>query len=571
MYYSIALLYRSSCSGSLLLPQQQQHGNYSCVTTTAVASGQTQVVTKHDYLHEGGWKDPSLFHHKQPWVKSEMKKFHEHVNKWEQRMCIVCHEIWPTKPTPDPSSCTRCKRDKHNPKLFSSENCMDPGRVPPCLQGLSQIEEMLIARANPIMCLYRKHGGQHGYRGHVLNVAQDIQGFLDQLPANVNEIPILFVRRAGDSNTHIDLRVRRGRVLTAILWLQQNNPFYADISISVANLNALPHDGVPDNLQSVSNHAPDTLSHDDEHPLLADDQPDDITDCSSLDNPNSQHGDTPNANSTSFLPLPSRGATEAEAIRSTIDGTDPLEWPNADNTTLINEFKTAGLATMAFPTLFPYGKGDPTCPSRQHPVTLTEAFKHLNHYAEVVDGVNHWRFASHPRFPYWSLNMKIRHQLISQSNVYIRQHPADAELTVEDLHDMVGTLDTEHLMNCIQRYATKVQGTSQFWYQKHQELRALLDQKGPPTFFWTVSSADMHWPKLHDLMPSQGGTESTIQSRAQAVIGNPHLTDWFFSSKLNKRGRKLVVQLTRCRMALVPNRVPSTWEYPCTRLCQTQK
>lgn len=120
--------------------------------------------------------------------------------------------------------------------------------------------------------------------------------------------------------------------------------------------------------------------------------------------PNSQqHGS--NASSTSFLP--SRGATEAEAIRSTIDGTDPLEWPTADSTTLINEFKTAGLATMAFPTLFPYGKGDPMCPSRQHPVTLNEAFKHLNRYGEVVDGENHWHFASHPRFPYWSLNMKI--------------------------------------------------------------------------------------------------------------------------------------------------------------------
>lgn len=180
-----------------------------------------------------------------------MKKFHEHVNKWEQRLCIMCHEIWLTKPTPDPFTCTRCKRDKHNPKLYSSGNCMDPGEVPPCLQGLSQVEQMLIARANPIMCLYRKHGGQRGYRGHDLNVAQDIQGFLDQLP-------VLLVRWAGDSNTHINLRVRRSQVLAAIQWLQQNNPFYADISINFTSLNALPQDGVPDNLLSVNNHAPKT-------------------------------------------------------------------------------------------------------------------------------------------------------------------------------------------------------------------------------------------------------------------------------------------------------------------------
>lgn len=99
---------------------------------------------------------------------------------------------------------------------------MDPGEVPQCLQGLTQLEQMLIARANPIMCLYRKHGGQQGYRGHVLNVSQDIQGFLNHLPANINDLPILLVRRSGSNDTHVDLRVRRDAVLSAI---QTTQPF----------------------------------------------------------------------------------------------------------------------------------------------------------------------------------------------------------------------------------------------------------------------------------------------------------------------------------------------------------
>lgn len=75
-------------------------------------------------------------------------------------------------------------------KLFSAGNDMDPGRVPACLLEMT-VEEMLIARANPIMCLYRKHGGQRGYRGHV---PQDIQRFLDHLPVNViNYQSYLFV------------------------------------------------------------------------------------------------------------------------------------------------------------------------------------------------------------------------------------------------------------------------------------------------------------------------------------------------------------------------------------------
>ena len=38
-------------------------------------------------------------------------------------------------------------------KLFYRENGMDPVAVPLELQDLTEIEEMLIARACPIMCL----------------------------------------------------------------------------------------------------------------------------------------------------------------------------------------------------------------------------------------------------------------------------------------------------------------------------------------------------------------------------------------------------------------------------------
>ncbi len=37
------------------------------------------------------------------------------------------------------------------------------------------------------------------------------------------------------------------------------------------------------------------------------------------------------------------------------------------------------------PTLFPFGKGDPTNRARQHGITLTEAFKHLIKFAEKLE------------------------------------------------------------------------------------------------------------------------------------------------------------------------------------------
>ena len=78
---------------------------------------------------------------------------------------------------------------------------MDPGTLQLQLQGLTDIGEMLIARACPIMCVYRKHGGQRGYRGHVLKLPQDIQGFLNRLPRNIAQLPYLIIRRHGTDNT----------------------------------------------------------------------------------------------------------------------------------------------------------------------------------------------------------------------------------------------------------------------------------------------------------------------------------------------------------------------------------
>lgn len=240
--------------------------------------------------------------------------------------------------------CNRCKRDKNEPKRFSADNDMNPGKVPSCLRGLSQVEEMLIARACPIMAIYR-----------------NIQGFLDSLPRNVCELPVLLVRRSGQENTHTDLRVRREQVLAALEWLKANNPFYADITIDIAALSQLPEDGIPSTLLTVD----DTTKPGTNEPVNKNETP--VT-----------------VSSHSFLPLPQHTSTEEEGIRAILNGNTIQDWPTLGNQP-INEFKTSGLATMAFPSLFPFGTGDPTCPGHCRKVSLIDAFKHLVKYAEEVD------------------------------------------------------------------------------------------------------------------------------------------------------------------------------------------
>ena len=56
----------------------------------------------------------------------------------------------------------RCKRfngDKENPKTFSADNDRDAEDVPPQLEEMAQVEQILIAKAPPIMRVYRLKGG----------------------------------------------------------------------------------------------------------------------------------------------------------------------------------------------------------------------------------------------------------------------------------------------------------------------------------------------------------------------------------------------------------------------------
>ena len=64
-------------------------------------------------------------------VIQKMKEFHEDIGSLEAVRCIICQENFPNLKTNEIGHCTRCHRDTKIPKLYSSENNMHPGPVPP--------------------------------------------------------------------------------------------------------------------------------------------------------------------------------------------------------------------------------------------------------------------------------------------------------------------------------------------------------------------------------------------------------------------------------------------------------
>ena len=108
----------------------------------------------------------------------------------------------------------------------------------------------------------------------------------------------------------------------------------------------------------------------------------------------------------------------------------------------INEFTTKGYFSCAFPTLFPICAGD-FSGQRQNQVTIGNYFKHLMMYDDNC-------FAKHSRFRFFALNTEMRWRALQTGRVYIKQHPGDAQLSLDELRDMHGQKrGTDLIQSCV--------------------------------------------------------------------------------------------------------------------------
>jgi len=153
--------------------------------------------------------------------------------------------------------------------------------------------------------------------------------------------------------------VQREKVHNALIWLVNDKPLYKDIRfISDTALDALPLNGVPNDLQSIDTNVENNSDNNTNIDVRSEEE---------------EHVFYENTETSSFLPEVTNVQLEHDAIKNDLKFADKLKWPTIENEPL-NEYTTPFLATMAFPTLFSDGKGDPTNPALRWPNTVFARF-----------------------------------------------------------------------------------------------------------------------------------------------------------------------------------------------------
>lgn len=397
--------------------------------------------------------------------------------------CTSCN----TKTMVDLYSKSRCKYCRH----FRKENSMNPLEVPECLKDLSYIEKQLISRIHPVVSLYKIKSCQYGYRGNIINFPQNVQEVADILPHKVSELTNVITIRLDTSTKHHDFQVRQNAVREALLWLKSNNPLYKNINISEENCTLLPlNDNIYEQIRGYT-----------------------------LEKELSSEGNSDNEDGIIYTDIPdTKILTQKEQLSNSLDQNVTL-WPTIGKLP-VNEFSTPGYITMAFPHLFPYGKGDVSMP-HESKIKLSEYGNYLMDYEDD-------RFAKDPRFRYFLMNTLMRWTALNCGNIFVKKNEIFSNMTIEQLR--LYLKEHPNVVKQIMHYASTIRTTKPYWTTRCSELLDMVTQLGPPTVFFTFSSADFHWPDVYRLL-NLNVKDLTVKEKMQLISENPKVFDTFFTMR----------------------------------------
>ena len=415
------------------------------------------------------------------------------------------------------------------------------------LEKLSAVEERLIAKVAVVQKVYRLSNGIQRYQGNVLNLEQNVEEIVSQLPRTLDTAGIIIVRKpnhsgADDPNGYIDFRVRRREIERWLIFLKNHSLPYHDIEISRENLNVLPESGtVGDRLPQIEEQAAEELEN--RSNLNLDDDDDDVPQQNLGPEQGGASGAMANEDSVHIgymgeSPERLQNGSVNEQIRQEV-----MHWAG-QATAPLNDFRTQNLQAMAFPTLFPYGVADVTRQTRNKTVTMAQANFHLLKYALWNSETKMYDhpFVQHDTWLHWAYNTCERHRTASQKRLVFRRTPEleniDEE-TIQQYLDEANNGDRSNLQKLISQmgtYVANINGSPSYLQKSKKELEALMSQCGMPTLWFSFSAAENFWTDMHRFLdPSYDerddeftSLEEKFQFYRKRIRENPHLVELFF-------------------------------------------
>lgn len=401
------------------------------------------------------------------------------------------------------SVCSDCEQSLKSSKIpmFSLTNYMWLGDVPPELQGLSYAEQILVARVRHNRCVVRVQSGAHKMAANAISYANPMPDVYDVLPPPLSDLDsvLAFIFTGPCHPMEKDLRrtpllVRRNKVKLALEWLKLNHMSYADLIISYENLQEYPDSGCPlvFTFRQTSDPQPAEALADN------DDGEEDGTS-------NGPCSFTVHGLVGEDMETKSWATLKTAAIKHLTDNDKILAVGHAEYPESI--YHNTYLYPQMFPWLFPYGKGSFDQAAHAGVISTTAHKRWMLMYHDK-------RFQLDPHFALIAMNHEQIMRSVSASFLTARRRnfPNIAarlvNLDVDVLEELSRKMEagtpigdqTEQEKLCftvlheLDLVAYRVQGSATSKAYMRNEIWALIEFLGAPSWFITFSPADVMHP-----------------------------------------------------------------------------
>ena len=363
--------------------------------------------------------------------------------------------------------------------------------------------------------------------------------------------------------------VRPQLVENALDWLVQNNPLYRNVITDMSNID--------ENLKTLQQD--DTLTGTNTSVKLPPNEEND--EIEENDDPLNTHRQATNETCLQSV-LPDYPVTlqqsQTDSLGNEIYDIAPGE--NRHPTSIMTDKKCEQLA---FPVLFPKGRFGYT-DERNIKLSAVKYFNaRLLHYSG--------RFATNSEYLFYAQFVLEQKKVADSINIALKKIQGQP-ITVSQIRSDVNKFNSLVCQDQAYLFLRQVPGTPPYWQRFMYEVVAMVKQLSIPTWFMTLSCADLRWPELFKIVARTQGrdiTEEEVEAlsyveRCKMLNANPvvtakhfqHRVETFFSEVLLSQSN-LVGKITyfalriEFQMRGSPHLHALIWTSDCPKLTSESK
>lgn len=408
--------------------------------------------------------------------------------------------------------CTTChsKVSKGKVPCQAVSNKMHVDAIPPELAILEKLEQILIAQRIVFeKIVIMPKGQQKKIKGAICNVPVHCDQTCHILPRPPERsgIIMLKLKRKLEFKGHVYFQaVRPEAILHGLNWLRINNSFYHNVGVDLANIDSILttfqqnesiSEGHTDLLhdQILSIHNSNSVSTN-THDIASDSTPDDYEE--DKEDPLNEYRVPINETCLQSV-IPDYPVT-LKLNENISSGNEVYSIAPGENKHPVSLMTDEHCEELAFPVLFPKGKFGYTV----HREIKLSPVKYFNSRLLHHSG----RFATNPEYLFFAQFIIEQKKISDSINIALKKVHGQL-LTACQIRSNIENLQNLICQDQAYLFLRHIPGTPPYWQKFMYDILAMVKQLGIPTWFMTLSCADLRWPELFQIITRTQGKNIT--------------------------------------------------------------